>query len=94
MLTDDQHNERRHEAGLRLGITLRRIRHQRCSSQEQIAFSAGVALPTYGALERGRTPSGDDANPTLDTLLRVFYALDIDASDLTATSRVPGEPAH
>ncbi len=31
---------------------------------------------TYGSIERGHTPKGEEINPTLDTLLRIAVALD------------------
>lgn len=59
-----------------LGIHLRRIRLQKGLSQERVAFDAGITVGTYGSIERGRHPRGDAVNPTLDTLFRIFEALD------------------
>lgn len=71
------HDQRRHEAALRLGATLRSLRLARNLSQEQLALDAGLSVDTYGSIERGRTPGGGDPNPRIDTLLRIFAALQV-----------------
>lgn len=60
-----------------LGAELRIVRLERRLSQEQVAFSAGIAVPTYGNLERCRPWSVRLNNPSLGTLLRVFRALGV-----------------
>ncbi|WP_369111403.1 helix-turn-helix domain-containing protein [Microbacterium sp. Leaf203] len=44
-------------------------------SQEMVAQAAGIAVVTYGHLERCATPSGALPNPKLHTLLRIYDAL-------------------
>lgn len=76
----------RYRAGVaaQLGEALRAIRIQRGLTQEEVALEAGIAVFTYGNLERGRSRSGVE-NPTLDTLLRVFRALDVEPPRLTTS---------
>ncbi|WP_373426059.1 helix-turn-helix domain-containing protein [Microbacterium sp. W4I20] len=50
---------------------------ERGLSQEEVAMRADIALGSYGCLERGRSPSGQAANPTFLTILRVFSVLGI-----------------
>jgi transcriptional regulator with XRE-family HTH domain len=45
-------------------------------TQEKVFLAAGVDRGTLQALEAGR------ANPTIETLLRLAYALDVPLSDL------------
>jgi transcriptional regulator with XRE-family HTH domain len=52
-----------------------------------VANVAGVTVYTYASIERGRRPGGRIANPTLDTILRVLAALDIDV-ELPGDGRV------
>lgn len=56
---------------------LRETRLAMALTQEEVAYAAGLAVPAYGRLERGRSPAGGPANPTLHTMLRVFGALDL-----------------
>jgi transcriptional regulator with XRE-family HTH domain len=85
-----------------IGRIMRTLRESRGLSQEAVAFQAGISVQAYSCLERGQTPSGGVANPTLDTLLRIFTALEIqppegatlvfgpcdrDANPVQATSR-------
>lgn len=72
----------RREAVQSLGNSLRLLRERRGLSQEAVAISAGISTHAYGCLERGKTPSGADANPTFDTLIRVCRALEIEPPSL------------
>jgi len=69
-----------------LGIVLQRERLVRDLSQEFVAQNAGLAVITYGSLERGQSRSGGPANPTLETLLRVFEVLEIKANVESTTA--------
>ncbi|MBD3941178.1 helix-turn-helix transcriptional regulator [Microbacterium sp. NEAU-LLC] len=69
---------RQQTAAESLGSVLRQARNAQRRSQEQVANEAGLSAHAYGCLERGRTPSGACANPTLDTILRVFVALGVE----------------
>ncbi|MFB8191350.1 helix-turn-helix domain-containing protein [Microbacterium sp. NPDC055988] len=61
----------------KLAEQLLQIRTARGLSQEQVAHAANLSTYTYSCLERGVSPSGGPANPTLETLLRTFDALQI-----------------
>lgn len=60
-----------------LGCRLRAARSAAALSQEEVAERAGITVKTYGELERGWSARGA-ANPRMDTLLRVYYALGIE----------------
>jgi len=77
-MSESDHALRRQDAVRSLGVTLRALRRGKGLSQEQVAYAAQLSVYSYGCLERGRAPSGGIANPTMDTLLRVFTALDIE----------------
>ncbi len=62
-----------------MGEDLRKQPESRGLTQEQVAHSAEIAVHTYSSLERGLSPSGGVANPTIDTLRRVLHALGIRA---------------
>ncbi|WP_367575767.1 helix-turn-helix domain-containing protein [Microbacterium algihabitans] len=64
-------------AACALSDLLRTTRTMHGLSQEDVAFKAGLAVVTYGSLERGQSRNGGFANPTLDTFLRVFDALSV-----------------
>lgn len=81
-INEKEHARRRRQVADSLGKTLRRIRSQRGLTQTDVAQSAGLSAHAYGCLERGRGPAGGDANPTIDTLLRICAALGIEPSDL------------
>lgn len=60
-----------------LGCRLRTARSAAALSQEEVAERAGITAKTYGEIERGWSVRGA-ANPRMDTLLRVYYALGIE----------------
>lgn len=74
-LAERTHTTRRKAAVERLGRRLLEARIALQLSQEEVAARAGITVATYGSLERGWTPRGAIANPTLDTLLRVMTVL-------------------
>lgn len=49
-----------------------------CKSEKLSGRFAGLSVDTYAYLERGQMPLGGDANPRLDTLLRIFDVLDVE----------------
>ncbi|WP_375384404.1 helix-turn-helix transcriptional regulator [uncultured Microbacterium sp.] len=63
---------------------LRSARARAGLTQEQVAHSAGIAVITYGSLERARSSRGAGSNPTLETISRVFNVLNIDLDDLAS----------
>lgn len=56
-------------------------RSSRGMSQEAIALRAGLAVPTYGRLERSGL-RGQISQAKLETFVRLLLALDPDASEL------------
>lgn len=46
-------------------------------SQEDAAHRAGVSVYTYASIERGHGSFGRTPNPTLETVLRIMWALDM-----------------
>jgi transcriptional regulator with XRE-family HTH domain len=61
---------------LRVAQSLRDERTRQRVSMEQLAAKSGLSQPMISYVERGLR------NPTLDTLLRIAAALDIDLSKL------------
>jgi transcriptional regulator with XRE-family HTH domain len=57
---------------------IRRARLRRGWSKEQVAHLAGVSVATYAAIERRRTHRGDLPNPSLETVLSILWALDLE----------------
>lgn len=57
-----------------LGGRIRTARPLQGMSQEQVAFKAGVAVTTYGRIERGAT-SERSPNPNLRTTAKILLAL-------------------
>jgi transcriptional regulator with XRE-family HTH domain len=66
----------------RLGTRLRALRRARGLTQEQLAERAGLSYKFLGEIERGQ------GNPTLETLVALAGALDLDVVDLLG----PAEP--
>lgn len=60
-----------------IGALLSRTRLAQGLSQEDVAHRAQISVHTYASLERLRSRSGSLPNPTLETLVRVFRALDL-----------------
>ncbi|OZB80246.1 MAG: hypothetical protein B7X41_18230, partial [Microbacterium sp. 14-71-5] len=77
-LTDLELAHRRRAQARAFGAMLRKARLLKGVSQEQLALEAGITVYTYGGLERGHTPRGGEVNPTMDTVMRIIHALDID----------------
>ena len=55
----------------KLGRNVRRLRHQRGLTQEQLAFEAEIDLTYVGGIERGRR------NPSLMVMARIADALNV-----------------
>ncbi|WP_076495418.1 helix-turn-helix transcriptional regulator [Microbacterium sp. RURRCA19A] len=75
---EGEHALRRKRVASSIGIFIRETREEKGLSQDSVARISGLSTHAYGCLERGVSPSGRDANPTIDTLLRVSEALEID----------------
>lgn len=58
-----------------LGRCFAAARERAGLSQEEVAHAAQITTRTYGTVERGWTPQGLRANPTIDTVLRIAAAL-------------------
>lgn len=61
-----------------LAIAIREARQRKGLSQEDTADAAGISVYTYACVERGRGASGGPPNPTLDTVLRILWVLDLE----------------
>lgn len=72
------HNRRKAPEAVMFGESLRRFRIDRGWSQERLAEAAGITLNYVGNLERG------EQGPSLNILLRLARALEIDAPTLLA----------
>lgn len=82
-------------AASKLAAIFRSARHKLGASQEEVAHAAGLAVPTYSALERGETATGELANPTLDTVMRVAFALELELPEFPrALPRSRGEQSR
>lgn len=64
-----------------LSRRIRRARVDKGLSQEDAAFQAGISIYTYTCVERGRATAGTTPNPTLDTVLRILWALELPPPD-------------
>lgn len=61
---------------------LQQLRVERGYSQDQVAYAAGLSRSSYQRLERGRSQSGTDLNPTLRNLLAVAQVLNVTLDEL------------
>jgi transcriptional regulator with XRE-family HTH domain len=59
-----------------LGDRVREFRHGMGLSQEQLAYKAGINRTYIASVETGRR------NPSLDLIVRLASALEVDAADL------------
>jgi transcriptional regulator with XRE-family HTH domain len=59
-----------------VGSNIRRLRHERGMTQEQLAFEARLDLTYIGGIERGR------GNPSLLVMVRIAEALSTDLEKL------------
>jgi len=59
-----------------LGSNIRELRLAVCKSKEDLAKVAQIRRALVGEIERG------EANPTLDSIMRIARALDVELSDL------------
>lgn len=60
-----------------IGKTIRKYRQDRKMSQEALARTANLSLPTIVKIESGETP-----NPTIDTVKKIAGALGVSLDDL------------
>ncbi|MBB6305028.1 helix-turn-helix domain-containing protein [Rhizobium leucaenae] len=63
-----------------MAINLRRLRHAKQMTQEELAESAGLSARYVGAIERA------DVSASVSVLGRIAEALDVDAADLIQRS--------
>jgi transcriptional regulator with XRE-family HTH domain len=72
-----------------IGERLRRLRHERRLSQEDVARRTGIGLKSYGDLERGKT-----TDPHFSTLSAIAGALETTVADLAGegTGKVSAPP--
>jgi transcriptional regulator with XRE-family HTH domain len=64
------------QADQSLARTLRRLRHERGSTQEDLAHSAGLTVAALARIERGQ------ASPRWTTVRRIIGALEISLAEL------------
>ncbi len=70
----------------RLGASLRRLRAEKSWGQEEAAYQAHVGMRAYQRLEAGKS-----ANPTLNTLVRLALAFDVDVRELLVPAEAPAK---
>lgn len=75
-------------AKMDVGARIRRFRHLRGLSQEQLALQAGLNTAFLGHLERGLK------SPTITTLEKLVKALDITFEELFAEETVSADAAQ
>jgi transcriptional regulator with XRE-family HTH domain len=66
------------EPHIAFGIVLRRLRHERALTQEDLAYESGLARTFIAKLEGGRT------QPTITTIFRLSAALGIEPAEIIA----------
>ena len=94
MRQDPSDHMRVDDAVVSIGAWLRRVRHERGMSQEQVALAAGVAVTTYARIERSVTAS-QPTNTTIGTFVRLAVALEVtpmELAELVATSPLTSSP--
>ncbi|QCL97982.1 helix-turn-helix domain-containing protein [Agrobacterium tumefaciens] len=64
-----------------MAINLRRIRHERQITQEELAHLSGISARYVGSIERA------DKSASVTVLGKISEALDIDPSELLRTTR-------
>jgi transcriptional regulator with XRE-family HTH domain len=74
------------DAKFQLAANLRRLRKERCWSQEMLAHFAGLHPTEVSRLERGLR------EPRLRTVMQVAAALKVPVQDLIAPQEVAPEP--
>jgi len=62
---------------LNIGKNLKKIRTEKGISQDRLSKLADVALNTIVTLE-----SGNNGNPTIETMTKIAQALEVDINDL------------
>jgi transcriptional regulator with XRE-family HTH domain len=62
---------------LNIGKNLKKIRTEKNISQDRLSKLADVALNTIVTLE-----SGNNGNPTIETMTKIAQALEVDINDL------------
>jgi len=68
-----------------LAAAIRRRREAQATSQETVAYQAGITVGTIGLIERGAT------NPTWTTVKRIAEALGLTVSELAASAEAASE---
>jgi transcriptional regulator with XRE-family HTH domain len=74
------------DAKMQLAANLRRLRKERCWSQEMLAHFAGLHPTEVSRLERGLR------EPRLRTVMQVAAALRVPVQDLIADTAIEPEP--
>jgi transcriptional regulator with XRE-family HTH domain len=71
-----------------LACALRRLRHSRGSTQEDLAHDADITCSGLARVERGET------NPRWTTVMRIASALDVSLVELVAAVEDARPPEH
>lgn len=71
---------------LEVGANIQRRRLELGRSQDRVAFESGISRYTYQKLEKGESRPGTPANPTLQTLIAISQALELELGDLLPES--------
>jgi transcriptional regulator with XRE-family HTH domain len=65
-----------------VGANIQRRRLELGRSQDRVAYESGISRYSYQKLEKGESRPGTPANPTLQTLIAISQALELELSDL------------
>lgn len=68
-----------------LAANLKRLRHERGLSQEDVAYRSGLTRYTYQKYEKGESKPGTPANPTIRTLLAMSQTLGVELTEILPT---------
>jgi len=82
-MNEKRREKRQTDTTIEFGRRLRALRIQRGLSQHKLAEHAGLDKNMPSELERGYI------NPTLETLLKLARALDVEVSDLIGDTPTP-----
>jgi transcriptional regulator with XRE-family HTH domain len=87
LISEHEHWLRRDRVVRAVAAHLRAARLGQGLSQEAVAQRAGIAVQTYRSLELNHGALENCCNPTLDTMLRLMYALNMSIEDVDASLR-------
>ena len=71
-----------------LGLRIRQLRNEKHMSQEELSFKAGISAAHLGQIERAVK------NPTIDTIAKISFALDVPVPMLFSADCVVSAPQN